>query len=220
VAIKGKKKSRSRTQTRRRPAAAPRPVITGGRRAAWYRTPGGRIGLALAIITLAIVGWVIWNNAKADSEAKQTRQNALEDYTGKVRALLQTVTPPASGMQQVPPAPNEKALAKLQEDSQRWVKTLQKASTDAISLVPPAEIQTTGQLFAESVNLYLTSARIYQNAAGLDDPAQRKEFLQRAAEVRDRATSIWTAAVAMLDAERTDAEMDPSVLRVPTTPSG
>jgi hypothetical protein len=219
VAIKGKKKSRG-SQARRRPAAAPRPVIIGGRRAPWYKTPGGRIGLALGIVAVAAISLFLWNNAQNNAEALEGRQKLLDGYTGKVRTMLQTLTPPASQMQVVPPTGKGKAIAKLDKDAKTWTASLQKATNQAISLTPPPAGQTSAQLIAESVQLYLTAARTFQTAAALEDGPEKKQVLQRAAEVRDRATSIWTAGVALLDEARSGAELEPSGLRVPTSPTG
>jgi hypothetical protein len=218
MAIKGKKKSRG-SQARRRPAAAPRPVISGGRRAAWYKTPGGRISLVLGILIVGIVGFVLWNNAQKNAERIDNRQEALDTYTGKVRALLQTATPPAAAMQGILPTAKDKALDKIGKDASGWIKSLEKAGIEASSLAPPPAVQTSGQLFGESIQLYLTAARTYRTAADIDEEGPRQQILQRAAEARDRASSIWTTAVSLLDQERSDAELDPAGLRVPSSPA-
>ena len=176
--------------------------------------------MALTIITVAIVGFVLFNNARNNAEALETRQDALDEYTGGLRTLLQTLTPPTSDMQKVLPTAKSGALDKLPADSKSWVKQLQKASTRVVAIAPPTEIQTAGQLFSESVQLYLTAARTFRSAASLDEGDQQRELIARASEVRDRASSVWTAGVSLLDDARADAELDPSSLRVPTSPTG
>jgi hypothetical protein len=174
----------------------------------------------LGILIVGIVGFALWSNAQDNAEKLEKRQEALDTYTGKVRALLQTATPPASAMQGVLPTVKDNALEKLGKDAGGWIKGLEKSATDAISLQPPPVVQTSGQLFGESIQLYLVAARTFRTAADMDDAGQRRQMLQRGGEMRDRASSIWTAAVSLLDKARTDAELDPAAMRVPTTPTG
>src|SRR5918999_4928212 len=138
MAIKGKKKSQSRgSQARRRPAAAPRAIAAGRRKPPWYRTPQGRAGIiALLIVVAAVItGFVL--NARSDSAKLADRQDAMEEYTGSVRAVLQTLTPAAFDMLSTPANAGDFAgLSRLPRRAKEWSETINSAIDQLIALQP------------------------------------------------------------------------------------
>ncbi|HEY7875307.1 MAG TPA: hypothetical protein VIG64_09310 [Actinomycetota bacterium] len=216
MAIKGKKKSQSRgSQARRRPAAAPRAIGPGRRKPPWYKTPQGRAGLvALVLVVLAVVaGFVL--NARSDAAKLEDRQDALETYTGSVRAVLQNLTPPASDMLDVPINAGEFAeLARLPRRAGEWEDQINAAIDQLVSLQPPPGAIYAHSLFEQSGQLYLTTARQWQIMA--DQPNKtRGELLAETTTLRDQANTLWVNATAILDQVRADLDMDPSGLRSP-----
>src|SRR5918998_2738884 len=156
MAIKGKKKSQQRgSQARRRPAAAPRAIAAGRRRPPWYRTPQGRAGIiAFAIVVAAVItGFVL--NARSDSAKLADQQDALEEYTGSVRAVLQTLTPAASDMLNTPAdAGDFVGLSRLPRRAQRWSETINSAIDQLIVLRPPARATLVQSFLEQSGQLY------------------------------------------------------------------
>ena len=218
MAIKGKKKSQSRgSQARRRPAAAPRAVAAGRRGPVWYRTPQGR---AIIIVALLIVAGVITGivlNAKSNSQKLADRQDAVERYTGSVRALLQAAAPTAGEMQSAPlKADDPAALDTLKEQAPKWIESLNDAVDRAQSLRPTPGTALANSLFQQSITFYASAAHFYELVP--DEPeATRQELLHHAQIVRDQANNVWTNAGSLLDEIRHDLELSSSGLTSPAT---
>jgi uncharacterized membrane protein YgcG len=216
MAIKGKKKSQSRgSQARRRPAAAPRTLGPGRRRGPWYRTPQGRAGIiaGLVVIAAVIAGFVV--NARSDAARLEDRQEAMEEYTGSVRAVLQTLTPAASDMLTTPTDAGDFAgLARLPRRAKGWSDTINSAIDDLVALQPPARAVLVQSFFEQSTQLYLNTARVFALMADQPDKT-RGELLAEATTMRDQANTLWVNAVALLDEYRAGLDMDPSGLRAP-----
>jgi hypothetical protein len=216
MAIKGKKKSQSRgSQARRRPAAAPRPALVTRGRVPWYRTPGGRVALAVAIVlAVSAVGGII---AVAGSDAGlEARQRRLQAYTQQIRTLRAQITVPASQMAGAPMSPRQKGFKRLGNDALRWVGVFGQAQPSADSLAPPDSISTTATLFSKSVETYAAAAQMFEVATTLEEAAQMR-LIGLAATERERALELWSTALAELESARSDAEMDPSGLQPPAT---
>lgn len=224
MAIKGKKKSQSRgSQARRRPAAAPRPVITSRARTPWYKTPGGRaIGVIVVLTVLGVVVWAV-GNARSNAKDLEQRQEALDDYTDSLRSLLQSVSGPASQMATAPAAgsqPDAAALEELSDASKSWTSTLEESGTIASTTSPAPGMESVNRLFAKALSLFRTAALTYGMAVDADGKLL-DGLLQRAAEARSLADEIWIEAIAILDDERADADMELSGLRAPSlAPAG
>jgi hypothetical protein len=218
MAIKGKKKSQSRgSQARRRPAAAPRSIATSRRRTPWYKTPQGRAGIIVFLLAAAGVVTGLVLHAHSNSEKLADRQDAVERYTGSVRAVLQTMTPAASGMLTAPTDPTDGAtVVPLTKNGKSWEDTLNAAITQAGQLRPPPAAQSADSLFQQSAGLYLTAAQLYQLVPNEPDKT-RGDLLASATTVRDQANQLWSNAVSILDDLRAELEMSPSALRSPAS---
>ena len=223
MAIKGKKKSQSRgSQARRRPAAAPRAIATSRRRTAWYKTPQGRVGIIVFLLVVAgvITGFVL--HAHSNSEKLADRQDAMERYTGSVRAVLQTMTPAASEMVAAPTSADDGAtIVPLAKNAKEWQDTLNAAIDQAGTLRPPPAAASADSIFQQSAGLYLTAAQLYELVP--DEPDEtRGQLLASATTVRDQANQLWANAISLLDDVRDGLDMRGSGLRSPATapPSG
>ncbi|HEX2240217.1 MAG TPA: hypothetical protein VHJ82_03630 [Actinomycetota bacterium] len=214
--IKGKKKPQTRgSQARRRPAAAPRPAYTSSRRVPWYRSPVGR-GLVV-IIGLVLVGLAVWgvgtarNNARAD----EARRESLDEYSGRMRAVLQSLAEPVSAMSAVPADSKAEVFDQLEETAKTWTRALRDASSEATTIFPPGDLEGTHQVFSEAIAIYVSAAQTYALAPDAEG-ALADSLLERAADLVSKGTAVWSAAIEVLDSARQEAGMDPSGLQDPT----
>ena len=216
MALKGKRKSGSRgSQGRRRPAAAPRPAPVPVRGLPWYHTNGGRLVIAALIAVSVGLAWWAISSAQSRSDRLETRREALDDYTGRIRTLSQSIGEPAAQMAAVVPTPDRAGLGDLRSSSGGWARAFAQAQTSLIETFPSsAALQRANGLFQGSLQLYESAARTYQLVPRAEGNLQ-PDLLARAAAQRDQAAALWTAAVAYIDASRTAADMDPSGLAVP-----
>ncbi|HEU4481362.1 MAG TPA: hypothetical protein VFS18_05705, partial [Actinomycetota bacterium] len=136
MAIKGKKKSRG-SQGVRRPAAAPRPVVTGTRRhTPWYRTRDGMlIGGIFLLVGIGVIVWLI-GSAREDARELEQEQAVLEDYTTDVGGALEAAGAPASEMAAVTSDTAREDLDALAEDAEGWVTSFQEAQTRLTQVFP------------------------------------------------------------------------------------
>jgi hypothetical protein len=216
MALKGKGKSSNRgSQGRRRPATAPRPVAAPGRRLPWYHTNAGRLALGLGIaVAVGLIWWVISSN-QASNDRLEARQETLNDYTGQIRTLTQTITQSATEMSAVAPEPDDAAIEGLKDSATAWSKTFTDAQATLIETFPPsASLGRVNQLFGQALQLYDSAAQTYRLVPDADGDL-RVQLLARAAAQRDQASALWTQAVTFVDAQRASAEMDPSSLTAP-----
>jgi hypothetical protein len=223
MAIKGKKKSQSRgSQARRRPAAAPRAIASARRGPPWYKTPQGRAAIIVFLLIVAgvVTGFVL--HARSNSAKLADRQDALDRYTGAVRAVLQSTTPAASEMASAPADANDFAgLAGLLKQAKDWQDTLDAAAQEAATLRPPGSALQANALFQQSVQLYTVAAQQYEILPDQPDKL-RPKLLAATTTVRDQAGQLWANAVSILDDLRNELGMRPSGLRSPAIapPSG
>jgi hypothetical protein len=216
MALKGKKKSQSRgSQGRRRPASAPRAAYASRTRQPWYRTPAGR-GIAALVLVIAIVAIVAFVQSRPNTAALTARKDSLDQYTGDVRGLLQSITPPATSENAVPNKLSAKDAKRLATSSKSWLSELAQAqqSIGAVS-APTPTTQSANVLFVESIELYKQAATIYGLAPSTSASVQVK-LLASGANLRNQATALWQEGINILDQARTDAKMTPSQLRIPT----
>ncbi|HYI44616.1 MAG TPA: hypothetical protein VE174_04040 [Actinomycetota bacterium] len=214
MAIKGKKKKRSR-QPSRRPASAPRPVSGAGRKPPWYQTAGGRAAAGIAIGVLLIAGLVWFKTSRDDQKALERRQESLESATGDVQALLQQISPSAARM--ITAQPDNKDLAK---DVGIWTKTFTDAQTEmtgTISEAPP-EVDLANRMLFQAVLQYVAAAETYKLIPDAPENLQ-DELLERAGAQVTAADGSWASGVEILNSERSDVGLDPVPIRNPTTAS-
>ena len=218
MALKGKKKSRSRgSQARRRPGAAPRPTLGAARRPPWSRTTTGRI--AAGVVGLAVLGVIVWavTSSRADAERLADRQRAVNNYTSDVRGLLQTLIPPASEIgtaASIPPA-------QLVQRAKTWDKAFTQAQSEMSTAVAPKGLEAVNRLVLQSILLYVSAGDTYELAVEVEGGPKRR--LQTQANVQwTSANSVFDAAIAILDDERAEADLSASTLQSPGTapPSG
>jgi len=211
VAIKGKKKSQQRgSQARRRPAAAPRPVVGKGTKPPWYKTTAGQSIAAISAMILIVVALVVVNNARSAAEERELAQESLENFTDQVKALTQTIGPPATELAAAAQTPPDD----LKGSAEGWRDDFTAAQTQAAQF-PPAEGTTTvQQLFAQALNLYRSAAVLYAQAPELDGPV-RQEISATAASQVASAQGLWQVATEVLDAAREDLDMDASGIGSP-----
>ena len=228
MAIKGKKKSQKRgSQARRRPAAPPRPAVQPRRTGPWYRTPTAiAIMGIIAIIAIGIVVITIQGN-REDEEALEKKQNALTEYTDRVRNVLQSLRIPVEAMAAAPATFEEPEQAEdLAKDAEGWSKDLEKIQGEFVGIAPEPAVRAAHSLYLHSITTYITAARAYSIAATTEDPNTSTETLALASAERDYASSLWTEATTVLDEQRNGAELDLSGLNPPgapaagTTPTG
>lgn len=214
--IKGKKKpARRGSRSRRVPAAAPRPTATGRRRDPWYRTLAGRVVAGITVLALLglVVGLVV--NSRSSGSAQAGRQDALESYTGQIRALLQKVAPPAGDLADLAGSSPSRIVKAVEENDGGWAESFEAAVTDAEAITPPAEVAPAHGLFVESIGLYAGAAQTYGLATELEGALQSDIFI-RASDQRARAESVWTYAVGVVDAQLAEADAEPSGLGPPS----
>ena len=211
MAIKGKKKSRG-SQARRRPAAAPRPAVAVRRKDPWYNTALGRVIAAiLVVLVIAGIGTAIAIN-RSNANKEKDKLQAVEDYVSELRAILQSATGPAGGMSQIAAGAPPDQLETLKEDANGWVTTLEAAASRATASVPPEEVGNVNGYFVQSLQLYVSSARMLGDAANTEGDTQTN-LLQRASEIRAQADGVMTNAITDLDEVLGELGGDPSGLQ-------
>ena len=170
---------------------------------------------AIAALIAIVLGLVLWNNARNASEERELRQQSLENFTDQMKALLQTVTPPASALSEATQTPADDLPEDLKEDAQGWRDAFTAAQTQAAQF-PPAEGTSTVQgLVGQSLSLYRGAAEIMAQAADLEGDAATSLVTVATSQVAS-ADSVWLAAVDVLDAARDDAELNASGVRAPS----
>ena len=221
MAIKGKKKSQNRgSQARRRPAAPPRAPVQQRRTIPWYRTSTAiAIMGVIAIIAIGIVVFTVQGN-REDQEALEKKQNALTQYTDRVRNVLQSLRLPVEDMVAAPAAFEEPKQAEdLAEDAEGWAKDLEKLQGELVGITPEAAFQTAHTLYLHSITTYITASRAYSLAATSEDENTQTEALALASAERDHASTLWTEATTLLDEQRSNAELELSGLNAPGAPA-
>lgn len=219
MAIKGKKRSRNRgSQGIRRPAAAPRPTVGGGRKGQeWYRSPLN-VGV-VTIFGLVAIGILIALIVDIRSRASDTAEvrSVLESYSEDVRGPLELAASPASQMGLLPAVPRGEALETLTQDAEGWAAELQEAQTQLAQIFPAPETQGVNQLFNESLALYISAANTFGTLPDISEREVRLEVFNQAATVRDTATAVFESAINILDQLRDDVDLGSSGLRAPVT---
>jgi hypothetical protein len=215
MAIKGKKKQQRRgSQARRRPAVAPRGPAARATHVPWHGTPGGRVAAAIIVVILiAAIGGTI-AAVSSNNRAEQDRAAVLDAYTGQVRTLLQEVSGPATQMAAFPAEPSAQELKALPDLVVRWRNGLRSAQNGADLLQPPDRLRQVNVLFVESIVEYLSTVETYEVASTVEGNA-RQRILDTAVDDRNRATALWTTAVALLDQERDESGLSASNIGSP-----
>lgn len=217
MAIKGKKKSKSRSgASRRRPAAAPRAAPSAPRPVPWYRTTGGQLASIVAV--LVMIGLVVWRVSVSSSESSEleAHQDTLTEYTSEVEGYVDQIAQTVREMMGAPfNTANPEALAGLEESSAAWKGELEANGALIQALDPPAELTELNVMLQQSFLMYGSAAKIYALIPGEDQDKRIQALIDRATEVREEAGVVMSSAIRLLDRARTDAELRPSGIEVP-----
>ncbi len=178
------------------------------------------------IVAAVLVGVIIWAVADAQKEAEELagRQDALEGFTSELRAVLQTVSPPADEMAAVPPTSQEADLKTVATDAREWQQTFTAAQTDAAAIIPPDGAEVAHRLVSQSLSIYSQAAETYALVPTADKSLQ-DSLLRSAAAQRDHASALFGTAIEVLDDERIEADMGvaqleaPGIREIPTQPA-
>lgn len=165
------------------------------------------------MVTIGLIIYAVVNARTNAAEASRL-QSSLNEYTADVRSLLQTIRPSVTEMLAVPVEGQQPLPEEFFGEAQTWVNDLQAASTRAQALAPASGQQETQRLFSEAVLLYADAARTFSDAALVNETSQ-KPILLRAAAQQQHATAIWEVGVSLLDSDRTEAGMAPSLIGSP-----
>lgn len=164
-----------------------------------------------AVVLIGLVTYAVVN-ARSTAAEQSHLQTSLNEYTPKVRSLLQRIRPSVTEMNAVPL--EGQAPEGFFPEAEKWVEDLQAASDEAQGIAPASGQQETQQAFSQAVLLYADAARTFSDAALVPQDAQ-KEIMTRAAAQREHATALWQLGVSLLDAARSDAGLEPSLISSP-----
>jgi hypothetical protein len=166
--------------------------------------------IAAMVVVLALaIAWGVIADARADSARLERRQSTFDDYTGRVRSLLQSVRPAAEGMAQVPATPGKDDLGALGERAQGWTESLEIARLQTQGAVdPPSAVDANG-LYDQALAISSSAARTYELVPEAEGRL-RDRLLERAAEQRDAGAAVWLSATQVLDSARARAGLGPS----------
>jgi len=216
MALKGKKKSRSRgSQARRRPAAAPRPAYGSIGKARWYQTTAGLVLAFLAVATVGILVWWYVADNRAEAQELETAQTQLATYTESLKQVVDSVTPTATDLA----AAGDLKDDELVDQTREWTKQLAAAQAQIAQTTPAEGLEPLNGLVTQAVLLYIQSAEQYALLPSLEGDT-RDNVAGKAAASFQAASGIFAGAIELLDTERQDNEMNASGLTAPGTPAG
>lgn len=214
MAVKGKKKARTRgSQARRRPASAPRPSYGGREKPRWYQTTAGLVGAFLAVVTLGIFVWWFVADNRSEAEALQANQDQLETYTASLDGALQSISPVATDLATASTL-DDAELAKQVKD---WKTKLGAAQTAVAQATPPRSLEPLTGLTSQAVLLYVQSVEQYELLPDLEGKA-RDAVAAKAAGSFSAASNIFASAIELLDRERQKNDLGSSRLTAPGSP--
>ena len=218
MAIKGKKKAKSRPgSAKRRPApTTARAPVAAVRPVPWHRSMGGQ--LTMIVVGLGLIGFVMWRVAetRSENEARDARQAELRDLTTDVSDLVATVQEPVREMLGAAfNTANPEAIEALTDSTDEWIEELDTAGARVQTLAPPEDLAPAGQVLQQSFLLYGSAAKTYALVPGEDNNKRQNELIQRATDQRDQAGRLMVAALGILDEARDAAEMGPSGIQAP-----
>ena len=194
----------------------PRPQAAA-RKPPWYKTTAGlsilAIGSLLALIL--IVAFVV--DQRNDNRVAAQREEELETYTSEVKALVQEITEPASGVAAAA-AGAASGQAPTAEDASGWVKAFDDAQTRLFQLVAPQGGAAANAVFQQSVLMFRAAAKNFELAAEAEGPLA-SELQTQAATLAGTASALWESAKSVLDDVRDEIGLGPADIRSPSDPS-
>ena len=218
MAIKGKKKTKSRpSSAKRRPApSTARAPVSAVRSVPWHRSMGGQ--LTMIVVALGLIGFVMWRVAetRSDNRVRDARQAELRDLTTDVSDLVATVQEPVREMLGAAfNTSNPDAIEALTDSTDKWIEEIEAAGARAQTLAPPEDLVPAGQVLQQSFLLYGSAAKTYALVPGEDNNKRQNELIQRATDQRDQAGRLMVAALGILDEARDAAELGPAGIQAP-----
>ena len=213
MALKGKKKSRSRgSQARRRPASAPRPAYGTKDKPRWYQTTAGLVIGFVVIMSVAI--FLLWFTADQRAETKEleTQKEQLDDFTGQLRTIGDNITPVATELSSASTLDD----AALEEKATEWKNKLSESQTAVAQIAAPEGLEPANGLLTQSILLYVQAAEQYALLPSLEGKP-RDEIAAKAAASFSSANSIYASVIELLDAQRDEVDMNASGLTTPGT---
>lgn len=181
----------------------------------WYKTTAGQSIAAIATLILIVIALVLFNNSRDAAAEREAAQQRLETYTEQVRALLQRITTPASGLSAAATAPPGDLASKAEE----WSTAFTAAQTEVGQFVSPPEASNSRDLFLEAMRLFAAAGDTMAVAAELEGEQQTRLMTAASGQVTS-ASGVWDAAVAILDEARDEADLDASGIQPPATAPG
>ncbi|MEA2446464.1 MAG: hypothetical protein QOK47_101 [Actinomycetota bacterium] len=163
------------------------------------------------IILLIVAAW-IFSSVRSNSREADALKQGLDSYTGSIKAVLQTITEPATDMSAAAVA-DPKTVA---DSADGWVKFLQEAQTQMGAVVPPAGGEIANEIFLQSIASYLNAAQTLKLAGDLPAEDATKLITTTLGEV-STATALWDTGVNALDEERSAADLGSSGIRSPAS---
>jgi hypothetical protein len=211
MALKGKKKSRVRgSQARRKPAAAPRPSYGTHQKARWYQTTQGLvIGFLIAVTLIVFVWWWV-ADSRSDAQALENEQRGLQIYTTDLRTLFQNLTPITSEIQAASTLKDDE----LPEKAKAWKNQLAEVQSTVAAVTPPADLTALNGLVAQAMVLYGQAIDTYELLPEVEGNA-REQLAAKAASSFGAANNLLGIVIQMLDAERTETDLQPSGVTAP-----
>lgn len=215
MAIKGKKKSGTRgSQARRRPSSAPRPAVTARAREPWHRTATGRVAAALVVLLLFGVVAAVLAAQAADRDRLAARQERLDTFTDRFRALMEGLRSPAGGMAAAPAAVDAPGVEELADDSEQWLTDLGGAQGQMARLPVVPGTETAQDVLGQAIAAYMSAAKAYGLVPSLGEE-QRGQQLLVASEARNVGSSLLSTAITELDRVREASDLEASGIPVP-----
>ena len=217
MAIKGKRRSKSRSASSRHRPAAVRP--TAGRTVAppWYRTQRGQLSLILLVLALiGIVMWIVSSRSSA-AAAQRERQEELTSYTSELSDLIVKVQQPVREMHGAAfNTANPEAIEALRKSAPGWGDDLEALAAVSQNLQPPEGLQHSATTIQQALLAYRTAARTYELVPDESDIKRQQALIDRATEQRDQAGVVLVTGLAILDDAREEADMQPSGIQAPS----
>ena len=164
---------------------------------------------AMVVVLGVAIAWGVIADARAESARLERRQSTFDDYTGRMRSLLQSARPAAEGMAQVPATPGKEDPEALRERAQGWFESLEIARLQTQEPVDPEAAADANELYGQALGILSGAARTYELVPE-SEGRLRNRLLERAAAQRDAGAALWLSATQVLDSARERLGLGPS----------
>jgi hypothetical protein len=172
------------------------------------------VAIAVGVLVLAAVAGVVVADRAADNERLAARQKRLDDYSDRLKGVIQAVSDTATEMGRAPLAPQDPRVDGLDDESANWTDSLGQAQTQLSKISPVDGTETSQQLVVEALASFMNAAKAYELAPVTPEQSQG-DILANASGQRDLGGRLLQTAIAELDAVLADADMEPSGIAPP-----